>query len=101
MGAERRKHRRVPVRIDGQWKGTSAGGLCKLANLSMGGCFLRAPAKPAPGESAVLTMYFDRHGPMTLEGRVVHVLPPSGFALQFHKMTPSLLFQLGIHMEAL
>jgi hypothetical protein len=98
MGAERRRHRRVPVSLDGQWRGTSGGGLCRIANLSLGGCFLRASTPPAKGEDTVVTLYFQRGGAMVLQGQVVHIAPPTGFAVHFTKLTPSLQFQLDQHM---
>jgi len=101
MGAERRKQRRVPVHLDGYWKGSARAGACKVADLSLGGCCLRVPTALERGESTVLTLYFNRDGCMTLQGRVVSVMGPKGLGVQFERMTTSQQYQLGSHMQSL
>ncbi|HEY7473470.1 MAG TPA: PilZ domain-containing protein [Vicinamibacterales bacterium] len=98
---ERRKHPRVNVPIDGQWRATSTGSFCRVVNVSMGGCFARTPNPPAAADDATLTMYFGKHGPLSIKGKVVHAAPKTGFGFAFDAMHHVLKLQLGQHLESL
>jgi hypothetical protein len=98
---ERRKHPRVRVLLDGHWRAMSAGGFFRLADLSLGGCFLQSPRAPATGQHGTLTIYFKHDGPMVLEGEIVRVSPPVGFGVRFPQLTSSHEFQLSIQLETL
>ena len=101
MQTERRKHPRVRVLLDGHWRAKSAGGFFRLADLSLGGCFLQSPRAPAEGQQGTLTIYFKHDGPMVVEGEVVRVSPPAGFGVRFPHLTSSHEFQLSIQLETL
>jgi PilZ domain-containing protein len=101
MGQERRKHPRVAVPIDGQWHAAATGHFCRVLNISLGGCFARSPATPPPEGPATMTMYFGKHGPMTVKGSVVHAEPKRGFGFQFQDLRLEVRFQLGEHLESL
>jgi PilZ domain-containing protein len=101
MGQERRKHPRVTVPIDGQWRSAASGHFCRVLNVSLGGCFARSPATPPPEGTAMITMYFGKHGPLTIKGRVVHEEPKQGFGFEFQDLKREARFQLGEHLESL
>jgi hypothetical protein len=92
--AERRRQRRIPVRIDSYWKSMSKSGMGHVSNLSAGGCRVTCGIDLAVGDQTVLTMYFGQTGSMTLQGRVV-TIGPKGIGIKFEKMTSSLQYQIG------
>jgi hypothetical protein len=98
---DRRKHPRVRVLLDGHWRARSVSGFFRLADLSIGGCFLQAQRFPSTGQQGTLTIYFKHDGPMVLKGEVIHVIPPKGFAVRFNQLTSSHEFQLSIQLDTL
>ena len=92
--AERRRQRRIPVRVDSFWKTTSKSGMGHVSNLSAGGCRVTCAIDLAVGDQTVLTMYFGTNGSMTLQGRVVSI-GENGIGIKFEKMTGSLQYQIG------
>jgi len=98
---ERRSHPRVRVALDGLWQGASRGGFYRLADLSLGGCFLQATTSPPAGENGKLTIYFPDEGPMVFKGEVIYANPCGGFAVHFPRLTGPHLFQLGIVLQSL
>lgn len=101
MGQERRKHPRVNVPIDGQWHSAASGHFCRVLNVSLGGCFARSPTTAPPPGPAMMTMYFGKHGPLTVRGHVVHAEPLMGFGFQFEDLQSEARFQLDEHLESL
>ena len=91
---ERRKQRRIPVRIDSFCKSASKSMMGHVSNLSAGGCRVMCALPLAEGEEIVLTLYAGQDGPMTLKGRVVST-SANGFGIKFEKMNPSVQFQMG------
>ena len=49
MVNERRQYPRCEVSIDGRWLGESGGTTCQVANISLGGCFVRTSAPSVEG----------------------------------------------------
>jgi hypothetical protein len=92
---ERRRHPRVRVAIDGRWQGTDAGSLCKMADLSLGGCFAETPSTPAVSEHMFVTLFFGGRAALLLPGRVARVEPGVGFAMEFGEMGSENRFQLS------
>jgi len=92
---DRRRHPRVPVSIDGRWQGSSAASLCKIANLSLGGCFARTPSVPAVNEQMFVTLFLGGRGSMLLPGHVARVEPGVGFGVQFGDMGSEAHYRLG------
>lgn len=101
MGQERRKHPRVKVPIDGQWRSASAGHFCRVLNVSMGGCFAKSPTAPDSAETTTMTMYFGKHGPLTIKGTIVRAAANEGFGLAFDQLNHVLKLQLGQHLQSL
>lgn len=94
MGEERRHHKRVPVQLDGHWKSPKGGGLCRIVNLSMGGCLVKSSGHPAESDETIVTFYQGKGGgAMSLSGNVVH-FDNGGFGLKFRQLTPELKIQL-------
>jgi len=100
MASERRKQRRIPVRIDTFCKGAAKAGMGRLADLSAGGCRITSSVPLAQGDQAVLTMYFGNDDSMTILGRVVSI-GDKGIGLKFENVTPSLKFQIGEVLQSL
>jgi hypothetical protein len=97
---ERRRHPRVAQPLDGTWEGSSGAGRCRIADVSLSGCFVHSLATPTPGDVTFVTI---AHGgtPLTLHGRVVYVERTIGFALEFQDMTPEDEAALGALLEEL
>lgn len=101
MSPERRKHPRVKVPIDGQWRTGGTRSFCRVLNVSLGGCFVRGPSGPPPTDQTTVTIYFGSHGPLSFKGTVVHAEAKAGFGVQFDPLQNDLKVQLGQHLEAL
>jgi hypothetical protein len=100
MATERRKQRRLAVRIDTYCKGTAKAGIGHVADLSAGGCRIQTKVPLAVGDTAVLTMYFGASGNISLLCRVVSIFD-KGAGVKFENMTASLNYQFGELMEAI
>ena len=101
MAQERRRHARVSIPIDGQWRGGASGSFCRVMNVSMGGCFARASTAPNLEEPATVTIYFGKHGPLSFKGKVVHAEAKAGFGVQFEPLHHELKLQLTQHLDCL
>ena len=95
MTDERRTHPRVPLSIDGRWQGPAGASLCRMVNLSEGGCYARTPTPPAVDDPLMLTLFFAGSGAMLLTGRVAHGEPGVGFGMQFGEIPPEARYRLG------
>ena len=101
MELERRKTPRVAVPVDGQWRNASTGSFCQVLNLSLGGCFVKSASSPATSDPSTMTIYFGKHGPMSIKGKVVHAEPRAGFGFEFLHMDREIRIQLGQNLESL
>ena len=82
MADERRKHPRVTHLFVGQWHASSGAAHVRVADLSVGGCFVQSLAMPAKGEQTSVTVTVgDRE--FTFSGRVVYIEPGIGFSMTF------------------
>ncbi len=89
------------VPIDGQWRTSSAGHFCRVLNVSLGGCFAKSPTAPPAQEMTTMTIYFGKHGPMSVKGRVVHAEPKNGFGFAFEGLLLEVKYELGQHLDSL
>lgn len=99
MGADRRKRRRFPVRIDAHCRGTTHAGMGQLSDLSAGGCRVTTSVPLALGDPAVFTMFFD-NGLIMVSGRVVAV-GANSVSVRFENMTASTQEQLDAFLATL
>ena|SRR5688572_1584646 len=83
MNDERRQHPRVARPFEGTWKGASGVTRCRVADISIGGCFVQTLALPATGETTTVTIAFGESHTLSFTGTVVYVDPGMGFAMQF------------------
>jgi|SRR6185503_13614282 hypothetical protein len=86
MTTERRRHLRVTQPFDGSWRGASGATKCRIADISLGGCFVQSLAMPTPGENTVVSVAIGADHSLTFTGRVVYVDPGIGFAVQFNEI---------------
>lgn len=82
MTVERRQHPRINRPLDGTWSGASGTGKCRIADISVGGCFIESLAMPAVGETAVITVDVGEHS-MSFKGQVLYGEQNMGFAVRF------------------
>lgn len=82
MNVERRQHPRVHRPLDGIWNGPSGTGPCRIADISVGGCFIESRALPPVGETAVITVNIGAHA-LSFTGEVLYVESNMGFAVKF------------------
>ena len=79
---DRRQHARLAHPFEGRWNGASGSGLCRIGDLSAGGCFVQSLAQPALGERTTITIGIAERT-FALPGRVVANHPSQGFSVQF------------------
>jgi hypothetical protein len=71
---------------DATWRGAGGGSVCRIADISWGGCFVQALAQPAIRErTEIMARIGDRD--ITLNGSVVYVEAPFGFSIEFDPLT--------------
>lgn len=97
---ERRQHFRLAVPIDATWHGASGASACRVADISVGGCFVQSLATPTSGESTVVTMQIGPQDVLTVRGKVVYVERGMGFALSFHDVAPDAASRIQQLIEA-
>lgn len=88
MSQERRKHRRFACPLDGSWRGGSGGATCRIADISLGGCFVQTLSSPVPGERTVVTIAGLDGQPLSLPGVVIYPERGLGFAVRFVDVPP-------------
>jgi hypothetical protein len=86
MTYDQRQYRRLAKPLEARWRGASVGSICRIADISWGGCFVQTPAEPAIGEHTVVTATIGSRE-VTLAGSVVYREPPIGFAIRFDPMS--------------
>ena len=86
MSSENRKYPRIGKPLEATWRGASGGSVCRVADVSWGGCFVQTPAEPAIGEHTVLSIVIGGHE-VTLTGSVIYRERAMGFAVQFDPLT--------------
>jgi PilZ domain len=99
MVNERRQYPRCEVSIDGRWLGESGGTTCQVANISLGGCFVRTSAASVQG-LGVLRLIFGLT-PLTLAGRIVHAERGRGFGVKFLDVSADVRAELKGRLEEL
>lgn len=100
MTRERRQHQRVVKLFEGRWQGASGSGECRIADLSVGGCFIQTLAMPAVGEKTVVTVRFGEHE-LVFHGTILYVESGMGFAVQFQNTPKDELSNLARLVAAL
>lgn len=73
--------------IEGSWHGASGANVCRIADVSIGGCFIQSLATPTPGEATDVTMHLGPNDPLMLRGLVVYVERGMGFAVAFQDVS--------------
>jgi hypothetical protein len=87
--------------MDGSWSGASGANRCRIADISLGGCFVQTLSPPPPYEKTVVTV-MDREGrPLALPGRVVYPERGLGFAVEFVEVPPETAARLAELIEDL
>jgi hypothetical protein len=83
---ERRRYPRWARPLDGRWRGRSGEAICRIADISWGGCFIQSIAEPSPGEPTIVSV--DVGGVwVEIPGRIVYVEKAMGFSVQFDALT--------------
>lgn len=100
MSEERRQHRRIVHPFDGSWTGASGSSRCRIADISLGGCFVQTLATPSTGESTTITVTIGNHA-LTFHGLVVYAERGMGFAVRFRDIPPEELLELARLLQAL
>lgn len=100
MVNERRQHRRVARPFEGRFSGSSGNTVCRIADISLGGCFVQSLASPAPGEEVVVTVVVGNHT-LVFPGTVVYVDAGMGFAVRFRDIPQEELDELSRLLTAL
>lgn len=87
MSHNQRKYIRIAKPIEAVWKSASGGGsLCRITDISWGGCFIQVRAQPAVRERTEIVATIGNRD-ITLIGSVVYLEPPIGFSMEFEPLT--------------
>ena len=73
---------------------------CRIADSSLGGCFVQSLANPSKGESTVVTVNIGKHV-LSFDGEVVYSETGMGFAVRFANVVETDLKELTRLIEAL
>jgi hypothetical protein len=65
------------------WRGASGATSCRIADISLSGCFVESLSAPPAGEEVIVSIRFKEAISLSLRGRVVYVDPGIGFGVQF------------------
>jgi PilZ domain len=80
--SENRQHPRHSYPLDATWTGASGTTHSRVADISVGGCFVQSLAMPAAGETTTVTLV-DGDRQIVLRALVVYAEPGMGFAVRF------------------
>jgi hypothetical protein len=83
MSEDRRKHRRFAFPMEGSWSGASGANRCRIADISLGGCFVQTLSPPRPFEKTTVTVTDKNGRALELPGQVVYPERGLGFAVEF------------------
>jgi hypothetical protein len=97
---ERRRHPRVAHPLEAKWSGSSGTSPCRIADISLGGCFVQALVAPTVGEATTLTVQA-RGAELVLEGTVLYTEPSMGFGVSFQTLDPDQLERLRVLIDEL
>ncbi len=100
MNGERRKHQRLVKPFEGTWSGASGATRCRIADISLGGCFIQSLALPTAGEQVVVTVTIGNHA-LSFPGTIMYTEAGMGFAVQFHDIPQVEIEELGRLLQAL
>jgi hypothetical protein len=100
MPIERRRFRRISRPFEGSWSGASGDTRCRIADISLGGCFVHSLATPAKGDETSVTVLIGPHQ-LSFQGSIAYVEPGMGFAVKFRQIPSGDLEELGRLLEAL
>jgi hypothetical protein len=90
-GREKRSTPRFAVMHECTWSGASGSAICRLADISVSGCFIHSLSSPAPGAATEVTIFRDAEPPLVLQGLVVYVHREMGFAVRFENNTDEVM----------
>ena len=83
--SDRRQYARQSVMLPCRVDGVTTIGTTHVIDVSAGGCFIATRASAATGEEVTVHAKFGGVE-LALTGRVVHVQPPRGFAIEFRNL---------------
>ena len=87
MENERREDERAPVSIEARWEGLSGQHKARVADLSLGGCFIDTLGQAKIGEFIAFAIKRPDGKWLQLRGEVVSVDPQTGFSVAFTFLT--------------
>lgn len=83
---DRRRTKRVPVRLEVRWRGDSGTHIGEISDLSIGGCFVLTSGRAMPRELIKLEIAMPFGGLLTAWGLVIEHSPEIGFSLRFTEL---------------
>jgi hypothetical protein len=86
-GRERREDERARVSIEAWWEGQSGRHEARVADISMGGCFIDTQGAAEIGELVVFAIKKPTGDWLHLRGQVVSVDPNVGFSVSYPFLT--------------
>ena len=83
MTIEKRKHKRIPVKLEVYWEREGGTQLVQITDLSLSGCFIRTHKEPTLQTLINLEIRLPSGKWLTQTGRVVRCIPGKGFGVEF------------------
>lgn len=74
------------IPLEGTWTGASGAAVCRISDISWGGCFIQTKAEPRIGERTEVTVSVGGQK-VCVAGTVVHLDKPMGFSVQFDELS--------------
>ena len=91
--SDRRKYARQSVMLPCRVDGVTTSGTMQVTDLSAGGCFIATRDSVAAGSEVTIHAKF-AGVELALAGRIVHVQPGSGFAIEFGNLPTDTRYML-------
>jgi Tfp pilus assembly protein PilZ len=87
MTDERRTDERVYLAVEAKLEGQSGRYMARVADISMGGCFVDTPANVNMGDTITIELKLPEGPWLPLSGQVVFSQPGIGFSMCFNFLT--------------
>ncbi len=99
MSKERREHERLATSLEVTWAGAGTAAKVRVADLSVGGCWIDTRSEPAVGDRIHVKATLSGEQ-VSLPGTVVNVQRGLGFAIKFAELDEATRTQLTTFLES-
>jgi hypothetical protein len=87
MRKDSRRNERYPLPLEVRWEGLSGKHAARIADISLGGCYIESLAQVTVGEQIKFEIQLPTGGRMPLRGEIIYHQPSLGFGVCFHDLS--------------